>query len=60
MPHALHIVLDGGPERFWAEGESHDKRSVFIGRNLDRGVLLAGLRSWIVSPAHSASWLLNG
>ena len=54
------MMLDGGPERFWAEGESHDKRGVFIGRNLDRGVLLAGPRSSVVLPAHSARWLLTG
>lgn len=54
------MMPDGGPGRFWAKGESHDKRSVFIGRNLDRGVLLAGLRSWIVLLLHSARWLLNG
>lgn len=54
------MMLDGGPERPWAEGESRGSHSIFISRNLDCGVLLAGLPSCITSPAHSAYWPLTG
>lgn len=57
---AVHLMLDGGPERLWGEGESPGSSSIFIGRNLDRGVLLAGLCSCVTSPNCSASWPLTG
>jgi len=48
------MMLGGGPERPWAAGEPCGSLGVFIGRNLDRVVLLAGLRSCVASPARSA------
>ena len=50
---AVHMMLDGGPDRPWAPDEPRKSRLVFIGRNLDREALLAGLRSCIASPAPS-------
>ncbi|MCY4588213.1 MAG: GTP-binding protein [Bryobacterales bacterium] len=50
---AVHMMLDGGPDRPWALDEPRKSRLVFIGRNLDREALLAGLRSCIASPAPS-------
>ncbi len=50
---AVHMMLDGGPDRPWAPDEPRKSRLVFIGRNLDRGALLAGLRSCIASPVPS-------
>lgn len=47
---AVHMLLDGGPDRPWADGELRASRIVFIGRNLDRAALLAGLRSCIARP----------
>ena len=44
---AVHLMLDGGPEQPKNEGESPGSSSVSIGRNLDRGVLLAGLCSCV-------------
>ena len=53
-------MLDGVPKRLWDEGESPGSSSISIGRNLDRGVLLAGLCSCVTSPNFSASWPLTG
>ena len=47
------MMLAGSPERPWAEWESRGSRSALIGRNLDRGVLLARLRSCVASPVRS-------
>ena len=32
---AVHMTVDSGLDRAWAEGETRDSRLVFIGRNLD-------------------------
>ena len=42
-----------GPRAVLGRGGVPRYPSVFIGRNLDRGMLLAGLRSWIALPARS-------
>lgn len=47
---AVHMVLDGGPDRPWAPDEPRKSRLVFIGRNLDRELLLAGFRSCVAEP----------
>lgn len=51
---AVHMMLDGGPDRPWVAGEPRRSRIVFIGRNLDRAALLTGLRSCIAAPVRSA------
>ncbi len=48
------MMLHGGPERLWVEGDSRGSLGVFIGRNLDRGVLLARLHCCVASSARSA------
>jgi G3E family GTPase len=40
----VHMLLDGEPERAWGANEERKSRVVFIGRNLDRAELEAGLR----------------
>lgn len=47
---AVHMMLDGGPDRPWAPDEPRKSRLVFIGRNLDRELLLAGFRSCVAGP----------
>jgi len=51
---AVHMMLGGGPERPWAAGEPCGSLGVFIGRNFDRGVLLARLHCRVASSARSA------
>lgn len=53
VTQAVHMVLDGGPDRPWAPDEAGKTRLVFIGRNLEREAFPAGLRSCIASPAPS-------
>lgn len=50
---AVHMMLDGGPDRPWAPDEDKTSRLVFIGRNLDREALLVGFRSCASVPAHT-------
>lgn len=52
---AVHMVLDGGPDREWEDGEERGSRLVFIGRNLDRETLLAGFQSCVARPAPEAA-----
>ncbi len=40
----VHMLLDGAPDRAWRPDETRSSRVVFIGRNLDRAELAAGLR----------------
>ncbi|WP_407363621.1 GTP-binding protein (plasmid) [Pseudomonas luteola] len=41
---AVHMLLDGGPDRLWQPNEKRQSEIVFIGRNLDREELIAGLK----------------
>jgi G3E family GTPase len=41
---AVHMLLDGGPDRLWRPNEKRQSEIVFIGRNLDRAELTAGLK----------------
>jgi len=50
---AVHMMLDGGPDRPWAPEEDQTSRLVFIGRDLDREALLAGFRSCAAVPVHT-------
>ncbi len=45
--HGVHMVYDGQLERPWPAGAARRSRLVFIGRNLDRNELEAGLESCI-------------
>ena len=38
----VHMLLDGELQRAWKADEPRESRLVFIGRNLDKGALLAG------------------
>ncbi len=40
---AVHMIMEGDLQRPWKDGERRYSRMVFIGRNLDRGVLEEGL-----------------
>ncbi len=40
---AVHMTVDSGLDRAWAEGESRESRLVFIGRKLDAGELRSEL-----------------
>ncbi len=44
----VHMLLDGGTDRPWADDEARTNRLVFIGRNLDRDALERGFRSCLV------------
>ena len=44
----VHMLLDGDRDRDWKDGEDRRSRVVFIGRNLDREELQAGLRACLV------------
>lgn len=41
---AVHMLLDGGPDRLWQPNEKRQSEIVFIGRNLDREELISGLK----------------
>jgi G3E family GTPase len=41
----VHMLLDGGADREWRDGEHRVNRLVFIGRNLDRAALERDFRS---------------
>ncbi|QCO00631.1 CobW family GTP-binding protein [Azospirillum argentinense] len=47
--HGVHMTLDGRPGRPWRPGEERLNQLVFIGRNLDAGTLLEGLRGCAVA-----------
>ncbi len=38
----VHMLIDGGPGKPWADGETRDSKLVFIGRDLDTMDLQAG------------------
>ena len=42
---AVHMILEGDLQRPWKSGERRYSRMVFIGRNLDKATLEAGLRA---------------
>ncbi len=39
----VHMLFDGKPDRKWGENESKINKIVFIGRNLDRAEIEAGI-----------------
>ena len=39
------MIIEGNHQREWRDDETRESRLVFIGRNLDRGALAAGLDS---------------
>jgi G3E family GTPase len=41
----VHMLLDSRPDRPWGADEERTNRLVFIGRNLDRDALTAGLEA---------------
>jgi G3E family GTPase len=42
---AVHMILEGELQREWRDGEARYSRMVFIGRNLDEGMLKAGFEN---------------
>ncbi len=46
---AVHMMADGNGIGPWKEGEPHESRLVFIGRNLNRPQLRRGLESCIAA-----------
>ena len=38
----VHQMFEGNPDRQWRDGEERKSQIVFIGRDLDRGVLQEG------------------
>jgi G3E family GTPase len=42
---AVHMILEGDFQREWKAGEDRSSRMVFIGRNLDEGLLRAGFQA---------------
>ena len=51
---AVHMTVDSGLDRAWADGESRASRLVFIGRNLDADELRSELAHCQVSEACAA------
>lgn len=41
----VHMLLDSQPDRPWAADEPRSSKLVFIGRNLDRDALTAGIEA---------------
>ncbi len=41
----VHMIIEGDHQRAWKDGEKHDSRLVFIGRELDHAALKSGLES---------------
>jgi G3E family GTPase len=48
---AVHMLLEGDLQRPWKPGEARTSRLVFIGRNLDRGVLQIGFESCVAKAS---------
>ena len=40
----VHQVFEGSPGKPWREGEAHKSKMVFIGKDLNREALAAGLK----------------
>jgi G3E family GTPase len=43
--HAVHMIMEGDLQRPWRADDARYSRMVFIGRNLDRDALAAGLKA---------------
>lgn len=43
----IHMIVEGDHQRDWKDGEVRESRLVFIGRNLDRELLRAGLEACV-------------
>jgi G3E family GTPase len=43
----VHMLIEGGDGKVWANGETHDSKIVFIGRDLDAAALTAGFTACI-------------
>ena len=41
----VHMIIEGDHQRAWKDGEKHESRLVFIGRELDHAALKSGLES---------------
>jgi G3E family GTPase len=41
----VHMIVEGDHQRAWKDGESHESRLVFIGRNLDTARITAGFNA---------------
>lgn len=47
---AVHMTVDSGPERPWADGEARESRLVLIGRGLDADELRSELQHCLAEP----------
>ena len=41
----VHMIMEGNHQRAWRDGEAHESRLVFIGRNLETELLRAGFEA---------------
>jgi G3E family GTPase len=51
----IHMIVEGGFQRDWKPDETRGSKLVFIGRNLDRAQLAAGLAACAAVPAELAT-----
>jgi G3E family GTPase len=51
----IHMIVEGGFQRDWKPDEARGSKLVFIGRNLDRAQLAAGLAACAAVPAEPAN-----
>jgi G3E family GTPase len=45
----VHMLFEGMPDREWKEGEERQSKMVFIGRDLDAGIIREGFEQCVVS-----------
>ena len=51
----VHMIIEGDHQRAWKDGEKHESRLVFIGRELDREKLERTFKACEAVPAEAAA-----
>ena len=51
----VHMIIEGDHQRAWKDGEKHESRLVFIGRELDREKLERTFKACEATPAQAAA-----